>query len=322
MKVSKQLHVSHPELTIGRVQALGSRTTVRRSGHIGNQNLRELALRSNVKIGLPILVDTIAGDDSYSKPAHVLVGGANHRLASNKMSRNRVVTSLGVASEPYENMIAGHPSLKQLSGHNTISDLHAASLQLLDIDTSPQTTVTELLASLGEIGQALMKELARRGHIRRRVEAGGHITNLVPGKDALQHGIFGQNDSTPTDQGAMLPLEGMMAMDILQAQKAGEDEVFHLASVDMRRYTRDPERMRTVSDIITGAQQRLGQQAVGAHYIVIDITGFDQAVHPDYAAVRSQYDLIEMHANPADRRIPLIDRACELPAYSPMEPPL
>lgn len=317
MKVAPNLHVEHPNLTIGQVVELGQRGDLRRSSHIGNQPLRELALMSSVAVR-PVLVDTITGNDNYSNPAYIIAGGTRHRLASQKHD-SRVVGSVPLVPERYTQLQGAHPELKELGDHEGVASLHTVSLEALNLAAQRSITATGMLASMGEAGGALMEELSTRGSLRRAVRPDGKISSIVADAQTLLKGVFGIEDHTPQSEGIMLPLEGMMAMDILAGLRDGRDTIAHAAGTDMRVYTRNAELMGHVGDLVAATQQRLGERATTAAYVVVDITGLDAAVHPDYAHVASQYDLILRTTNTAERRVPLAPNAYDMPAYTPME---
>jgi hypothetical protein len=198
-----------------------------------------------------------------------------------------------------------------------MATFHRRSIAALDTDAHI-TTITEAVTESGELGQVLMAQLAERGLVRRLVAADGHIRQLNEPTNVQEAGIFGQNDTTPASEGVMLPLQGMLAFDVLHALKEGNDTVYHLGGNDMRQYTRDPELMMPVADTIAGTLAELGKPQSTACYQVIDVTGVAHVVDPASAHINSQYDLITEQPDQANRHVHIDETKYDAPAYTDM----
>lgn len=295
------LHIEHPTLTFAQLRELAEGKSVERSGHVGNQNLAELALATNLPNLQIIHVDTINGTDRYADPARLHVSGKVHRLTPGSAS-NKIVGALPITAQRMAEISELHPALKELAGLAGAAAVHQVSIGLCPRIARPML-LSELICSGGELSAALMEQLHAQKLIRRTVDEGGTIAPFGEQASLQTTGIFGLPDETAANQGALLPLEGMLALDILRSLQAGHDTVHHLAGPDMRTYTKNVELMQPVGQAIDGTLALLGQRAVDARFVVIDITNVPAIVDPAQQHVASQYDLIVDQLEPFDRHI-------------------
>src|SRR5579862_3411423 len=100
-----KINVSHPrDQSFEAIeQAIDNGLTIRRSPHVGNVPAGDLALLSGLAtMGANVaveLVNTIHGNDSYSKPRKLLLSNAEINLVSLKQSHYKVVGACVVSSE-------------------------------------------------------------------------------------------------------------------------------------------------------------------------------------------------------------------------------
>lgn len=312
----KALTVEHPLLSVGEVLNLATATPLERSGHIGNQNLTELTVLSLPNVQ-PIMVDTIHGRDKYSQPGALLLNGMAHRLASNSRANNRLVGAIHPDATVLEQVAANHPQLELQAGYPNLTALHQASLGSLGLTIQIPRTLSEFMQQQGETSEALMEQLAVQGLVR-RITAGDGAIKQLPDIDGLalkQCGVFGLKDNTPVNLGALLPLEGMLALDILAASDH-TDTVHHLAGKDMRLYTQDPALMGAVADTVAGTLERLGRKTTPMRYVVIDVSNIAAAVAPEQQTIASQYDLLTHTAEGGAQHITIPANNHHLPAFN------
>lgn len=81
----------------------------------------------------------------------------------------------------------------------------------------------------------------------------------IPSADAAKYTMFGNGDD-PTS-GLILPLDSMMAADIVERILSGDDDIGHIGGADMVIYTKDPERMERVRTMTEQVLSHLGVMA-------------------------------------------------------------
>lgn len=303
MRTKNKLTVKHPVVSAQELSELSEDNLVSRSSHVGNQNLRELVLLTNFNLR-QILVDTIHAEDKYARPAHIL-NGQDKRLASRSQAKNKIPSKVPIRDG------IGSFSSGEINGlieqSETVQDLHAVSIGRLALKSNPPILLSEMLDRSGDRGLALMEATAKLGGIRRTVDESGKI-QPIDNASLDELGVFGLNDASPKDGGALLPLEGMMALDILEAQAEGQSEtVFHLGGKDMCAYTRDQDVMSRVDQFLQATCSLLEQKQEPVAYSVIDISNADRLAASCDSSVKSQYDLIERHSALEDRIVEIPD---------------
>lgn len=259
------LHIETPALTIGQltrhIEANGE--PVRRSSHVGNQPPRELAIMAGLPSGVDVLlVDTIKGDDAYTRPYKHVTGDTEELLVSRRKANSRVVGAL-------EAMQTGEK----------LSKFHADALDRLPLKNRPQPMM-KFFAQYPDFVRATMQACAAIGEVRRQVIEDGKIISHDGG--VVEH-IYKLDDEV----GAMLPLNGMIVMDSLVSEEQGSDSTLHLGGADMLRYMSESARFDTISAIRREARALLGKAASSHTYRVLDSRGLAQAVKS-----RSQHEML------------------------------
>ncbi len=300
MESKNKLRVEHPEMSAGELKILAERTPVSRSSHVGNQNLRELVLLTNFNLR-QILVDSIHSEDKYTRPAHLL-NGKEQRLASRSQAKNKVPSKVAIreGTDVFES-----PEINELIEQSkTIQDLHMASLGRLALSSGQEPILlSEMLEKSGDLGGALMEAAAGLGQVRRTVDGAGKI-RPVDNVNLEQQGVFGLDDVSPQAEGALLPLEGMIVLDILETSAGGQSEtVFHLGGKDMRAYTRDESVVSCVDTLLQTTRSLLGQSQDEITYSVIDVSQADRLAISREFCIKSQYDLIAQRPKTNERRV-------------------
>lgn len=236
---------------------------VRRSSHVGNQPAMELAIMAGLPVGVDVLlVDTIQGNDRYSRPNQIIRTGTAEQLVSNRRSSGHVVGSLVAADR-----------------QQSLSDIHQRALDSLPLNNRP-VAMMEYFGKHPQVLGAVVSACVELGHATRRVEPGGKITQSQSHVDGPIYGL-------DADHGTLLPLNGMMAMDALLSHEAGSDSTLHLAGPDMVRYTLDVARMKEVGEVMTRACSNLGVIQRPHRYRVLNAQNL--GVIPE----QSQHELLE-----------------------------
>lgn len=278
--MKEQLRVEHPEVNIAQLNEIVANQLmpVQRSPHIGNQNAAELCLQAYMPPGITVIaVDTVRGSDNYSSPRTLMVGaGVSVPLAAVKAS-GRVVGSIVVRDD-----IAAHASDEIISLFNLepgkpIMDVHQESLQHLDVANMP-IPMMDYFMTQPDILRAVMTAAGETNIITRQVAAGGKI---MPATTQATDSVFGVTDGGPKTEGVMIPLNGMMAADIVMQIADGADSSLHLGGPDMIRYTRDSERMTEVSSLVSRTLSLLEATADEHCLKVADMTGFGKHLDPE-----------------------------------------
>jgi len=268
------LEVNHKQMTVAQLATSiesGSRP-VRRSTHIGNQPPAELAVMTSLPPGVEVMmVDTIQGNDKYSAPHVLRFGAQDIQLISKKQAANRVVGAI----------TASHEAPSSLVGER-LSTIHNRALSRLALTNSP-VPMMEFFNRQPEALRAIMHACADAGELTRRVATDG-VVEYGAAINLDQDGIFGLDGA---ESGAMLPLNGMMAMDVLVSHMQGADSSLQLAGPDMIGYTQHPARMHDVATRIDQASALLGLAPVQHTYDIVSIAGLSRIV-----AANSQHELL------------------------------
>ena len=151
----KSLKIEHPTMKFSELDELCNKERVSRSSHVGNQNLRETIILTNLKVN-SVLVDTIHGEDNYSSPSYV-INGQSTRIASRSKAKNRVPALIPITSLPGIN-----PEIDSLAENSAnILEFHIKSIGRIALanDVKP-TLLTEQLDASGDIGNALVESSA------------------------------------------------------------------------------------------------------------------------------------------------------------------
>lgn len=221
---------------------------VRRSTHVGNQPPRELAIMAGLPGGVDVLmVDTIQGSDPYTRPYQLIMNGSTQNLRSKSSSEGRVVGSLS-AVDPND------------LETKTLTEIHQQGLDRLVLSNRP-VTMMRFFNQYPDTLSAVVEACSQTSQVTRSVDINGKISNSTDGVRS----IFGAPDS----HGLMLPLNGMMAMDMIISENMGSDSTIHLGGLDMIKYTKDAQRMAQVSEIFDTACAVLGLKSRTHRYRVV-----------------------------------------------------
>jgi hypothetical protein len=290
MNKPETLLVEHPELTVGELCEMieNQNEPVRRSTHVGNQPPCELVIMTALPPGIEVTtVDTIRGNDNYSKPHDVVLDGGSLPLCERSGSKGMLVGSIAVSkvgdpkqADPRVNELVVAPRIGE-----SLASFHTRALEALNPTNTP-TPMSDFFAREPEILTAAMQAVEST----RAATATGHIINQ--GISIAEVGVFGIDDITPTTEGAMPSLDVMLAMDVLLSIAQDAERTVHLGSVDMVKYTRDTQRMQTVAQLITKVCMELGMKIRPHRYDIVDITGLGNIVST--ATHASQHQLLRV----------------------------
>lgn len=262
------MKVEVPSMTVGDLMkhVEADIEPVRRSSHIGNQPAMELAIMAGLPPGVDVLlVDTIQGNDRYSRPNQIIRVDSTGQLISNAKSNGRVVGSLQT------NAIGETPE--------PIIDIHQRALDSLPLRNRP-VAMMKYFSGHPEILGAVMTACVESAQATRHVQPDGKIERVIPADVTTIYGF-------ESSHGVLLPLNGMMAMDALISHEAGSDSTLHLAGPDMIRYTLNATRMGEVNDVMARACAHLGVIQRPHRYRVLSANGL--GVIPE----QSQHQLLE-----------------------------
>jgi hypothetical protein len=102
------------------------------------------------------------------------------------------------------------------------------------------------------IGESQRLRVARNGVVSLNTQ--NRLTPTVPNLNKL--GIYGQ-DPNPLS-GLILPVEALVATEIVQATISTQDRVTHIGGADMVRYMRNPQFQNRVLELAKAALTELG----------------------------------------------------------------
>lgn len=275
----------HTALTIGELSHVieEKNRPVRRSPHIGNIPSKDLAIMTGLPPGIDVLmVSTIQGDDKITKPYVTRL--SNNReigLTSRNAASGRIIGAVAIKLLD----TGAHDLPVAPSSGQSIAEYHTEALNRLHLTNQP-IDMMDRFNQHPDLLMATIEACKEHGCLHRRVDEDGKIHS---GNDLEPHreGVYGITDSTPLRRGVLLPLNGMMAIDMLLSEEEGSDQTLHLGGGDMVRYTRDEERMRDVSQIKARAAALLGRHFLQHRYIVQDCRGL-AAITPEV----SQHELL------------------------------
>lgn len=295
-----KLNISHPEKQSLQFvsRAFESGEVIYRSPHVGNVNGSELGLvlgLSAMDASMQLeLVDTIRGNDSYSQPRVAIVGLEKIVLASNKHS-GRVVGSCQSKTEGIQQLESIGIAVPEST--TTLKQLHVDSLRQVLPDNVEVTPSTEFFGQLSDnVYKTILKEAAAiLGRPLRSVQDTGKIEQTVEPADFSNVYGLGSNPN----EGLLPPLEAMMAIEIVKKVLESESEdnqIVHIAGVDMIRYTKNPSIMQPVEEIVARVLSDLGMSnnlcfdyVVPCMKEVLESDEFDTTIGED---VQSQYDIL------------------------------
>lgn len=246
------IHTEQIEMSVGELSRHieAGIEPVRRSTHIGNQPPRELVIMAGLPTGVDVLmVDTIQGDDPYTQPNKVLMADENRVLTSRRKAQGIVVE---------------HVTDQTSTEAASVADFHTKALERLTLNNPPMPMM-KFFASKPDLLAAAVQACHDEGLILRSIDDYGKFRPLKSSVDRLYTG----GKST----GAVLPLVGMMALDMMISHEQGSKTTLHLAGNDMIQYTANKERMHMVSNVFTRAMALLGMGAVDHTYRILDSRG-------------------------------------------------
>ena len=273
------IHIENPVITIGELarHIESDSEPVRRSTHVGNQSARELAIMS-LPPGVDVLtVDTIKGDDRYATP-HIVKRSQEDSitLVSRSKASKHIVGSL-VAIDPYDNI------------NKSLTDIHQGVLDELPLNNKP-IAMMKFFREYPEALSAMIHACVETGQLRRYVHPDGVIRDGGHGDDMSV--VYGK--SATSTSGALLPLNGMMALDMVISTIQGSDATMHLGGADMIRYTQDEERRHDISQLFSRTLSALAIRAVRHQYKVVDVRGLAVSDHVSQHELKHRGDTIDL----------------------------
>ncbi len=266
----EKVKIETPDMTIGELSdTIESNTLiVRRSTHVGNQPPNEMAIMAGLPPGVEVLmVDTIQGNDNYSSPHRILRKMGNISLASNKKASGRVVGYCD-AVNPYN------------GEQETLDEIHNGTLERLDLNNKP-IAMMKYFKQYPDALDAMIAACMEMDELNRMVCEDGKIVAFDRSQNIDDIYLGGKTT------GVMIPLNGMMAFDMLLSQEKGSDKTIHLGGPNMVEYVRDENRMKTVSKLFEHACILMGETPRKHIYSVVDSRGL--AVIEEI----SQHELLE-----------------------------
>lgn len=278
------IKVETPHMTIGELThaiEIGS-TPVRRSTHIGNQPPSELVIMSELPPGVDVMmVDTIQGNDRYSSPNMILKNHESIQLLSKNKSRDRAI-GYCEAINPYTDQL------------DSLENIHEHALNQLNLNNRPMTMM-KFFGQYPDILGAAISACLETDQINRIVRADGKITSYDP--NASISDIYTGGKST----GILVPLNGMMAIDMAISNSLNSEKTLHLAGPDMIEYVRDDRRMEVVSELFQRICVLTGLPTREHIYSVIDSRGLgliDERSQHELLETGTTIDLSQFHSQP------------------------
>lgn len=288
-----ELHVEHPRLTpMDLIKLSKAGEVVERSDHVGNQHIAALSTITDPRMSVrQILVDTIHGKDIEYSPRRLHILGKTILLAKNASSDTNV-RHLKSGTLP-----AGEVALlERLLGNSPepgtdISQLHKKSLKKVAGGKTSVVFLSELVRNNTDTARTLFHNLDDRDLLRRTVLPNGSIVGASK-SDLNRTGIFGELDEIGQNSGMLLPLEGMMALDLVLATQVGVDVLYHQAGCDMKRYTKNEDLMSIVGEMAVQTLLQMGHPATLPVYRIIDTSNVETLFTKASRAMLpgSQYD--------------------------------
>lgn len=269
--MEKMIQTHHSNMTIRELRRAveeGSRP-IKRSPHMGNIPPKDLSVMAGLPPGVEVLmVSTIQGDDKITKPYVIRISESEEiQLTSRSAATGRVVGAVAIKFlDERMQTLSVTPKSNQ-----SLADYHAEALQQLDLP-NPPIDMMDRFNQHPDLLKATLEACKEDGCLHRKVGQDGKI-HCGDTMAIDQDGIYGVLDSTPTSEGVLLPLNGMMAIDMLLSEREGSTETLHLGGDDMVRYTQDEERMKAVSRVKARAASLLGQCSLQHHYVVQGCSG-------------------------------------------------
>jgi hypothetical protein len=265
------INIEIPQMTIGELSRHIETgiEPVRRSTHVGNQPARELAIMS-LPPGVDVLmVDTIQGNDRYTSPNIIKNRDDSHTLVSRTKASGRVVGSL-TAIDPVDGI------------EKSLPEVHQRALDELELSNRPMTMM-KFFRQYPDLLDATVAACSEANQLRRAVREDGKIIDHTPvvSENMTIYGVSG------AQSGVLLPLNGMMTLDMLISEQQGSDSTLHLGGADMMQYVQDPERLSQVDELFGRTVSLLGLSHRAHSYRVLDSRGL--AVIDE----QSQHELLE-----------------------------
>ncbi len=230
------------------MSAVEEGTSIKRSPHVGNVNVNELQLVFGIaEMGGTMqldMVDSIQGDDNYSSPRHLVVDGLSIPIVSKKAAKGKVVGACNISEEGEMN--CKKSDIANVNEGDNVLELHQNALASILPSTISMSTSTKFFSSIGEQALTAVASTAQ-SYVERPIRC---VTNDGSIKQMSQEtqSIFGVGEDP--GQGALLPLEAMMAVELIGAAMSNSDKIVHVAGPDMIRYTKCEAIMQPVKSIV------------------------------------------------------------------------
>jgi hypothetical protein len=290
------LSVEHPRFTYGDLVELSQDNTIERSDHVGNLHPASLITVTDPNVRCrQVLVDSNNGDDREYRPRHIIFKTKRIPLAPNSHG-TVILNNLKVKTDELHieeaRKITEHLGLESVKVGDSIAGLHLHALKS-SASNSKIKTNSEIMETIPEAVNEMALYLAENSQIRRYVREDGKFVedSNIDEKDVKHLGIYGLNDVSGSTHGILIPLSGILALDIVENAYLGTERLLHQAGSDMRRYTHDEELMGLVAKVSS-----IGAMAIGVNelplYSVIDTAGLSDIVDDIFDKPISQYDAI------------------------------
>lgn len=314
-----ELRVEYPRLTPQHlIKLTEAGELIERSDHVGNQHISALMTITDPRIKVrQMLVDTTNGNDREYRPRHVKIFGQLVPICPDDKQLLNVRHLRFEPNTKSSERLSHLPTMKLPNIGEPIVRTHQASLKKVSEGKSTVVTLTDVIGNNAETSTLVMGHLSNIGLIKRSVTDAGRILHLEATPSVQESGIFGINDSSGPYAGTLLPLEGMMALDLVLAARAGVDDVFHQAGCDMRLYTKDTNIMTRVASVAAATLIDLGISYSLPTYHVVDTTNMAKlasVANPEILPT-SQYDEIIMR-NLGCKGLQFADEALDQPLYT------
>ncbi len=248
-----KIQFEHPEeVEIEQVLALAQSGHIKTSPHVGNLdqgcNPHYLALAlAGVQLEL---VDTISSNDRNGRPANIVKAGEETVLEcglSNKMKKRT------------------HPCVVNVGNTElSLTDFHTQPLVSAGIDFElssrfPSRVHPDLPEALVVAMSRLTPEQGLRD-ARSGMVSQDPKDRIKPSIEAISAlGVYGSSVFIDDQlSGIILPVQAIMAAEVVEQAIRGSDRTFHIGGSDMVVYTRDPKLADSVQSICILAMEVLG----------------------------------------------------------------
>ncbi len=311
------LRVDHPRMTpqdLINLSAAGE--LIERSDHVGNQHLAALVTMTDPRIRVrQLLVDTTTGNDQEYRPRSINVLGQSISVVPNKMASRNVRHLSAVISPENAHKLGKVKGVTVLTDGADVTSHHQGALQQVTNGKSTVELLTGSMQRTPKVAESIMKVLAAKNLLKRSVGSDGRIIPFasIVKKDLSIFGMLKPGEPLKSRvEGVLIPLEGMLALDLAQASLSGIDVVHHQAGCDMRVYTKNEALMSVVASVALEALSEHVENPQLPNYRVVDTTNIAVLMSESTAVMPgSQYDeqlLVSLGAKPTQFPESVLDK--------------